>query len=289
MTEQKNIECRMYKHELPSIGDLVMCKCYEVGDLGSYVYLLEYEGFSGMITTSELSRKRIRSLSQVINVGKVFVAEVINVDTERKYIDLSKKNVTSENRHTHEEKYHLAKKIQTLVKYIAREETSKENASKQTMLDVYEKYIWSKYKDYNEASIDFIKKSTTDSDDVLTEACKRFFKLEKQHIVGLVSLICLGYEGIDAVKNVLKLIKEKYNNAFNINYYPLNQGDTSMYGFHTHTTDYENVCNMINQAMNDAIFEIRKYGGGDGTIKQIAKINDGKTESCILPDTDDSD
>ena len=69
----------------------------------------------------------------------------------------------------------------------------------------------------------------------------------------------------------------------------MNQGDASMYGFHTHSTDYENVCNMINQAMKDAIFEIQKYGGGDGTIKQLAKIDEGKIESCVVADTDDSD
>ncbi len=41
--------------------------------------------------------------------------------------------------------------------------------------------------------------------------------------------------------------------------------------------------------MKDAIFEIQKYGGGDGTIKQLAKIDEGKIESCVVADTDDSD
>ena len=39
-----------------------------IAEMGAYVHLLEYNGIEGMILLSELSRRRIRSITKLIKV-----------------------------------------------------------------------------------------------------------------------------------------------------------------------------------------------------------------------------
>eukprot|EP00894_Picocystis_sp_ML_P002522 jgi/Pico_ML_1/53039/g3659.t1 len=59
--------------------------------MGAYVSLLEYNNIEGMILLSELSRRRIRSINKLIKVGRQEPVMVLRVDTEKGYIDLSKR------------------------------------------------------------------------------------------------------------------------------------------------------------------------------------------------------
>ena len=81
--------------------------------MGAYVELLEYDNVEGMILLSELTRRRIRSVSKLIKVnrsevlwsskdsilfspqvGRIEPVMVLRVDKEKGYIDLSKRLVS---------------------------------------------------------------------------------------------------------------------------------------------------------------------------------------------------
>ncbi len=47
----------------------VMVQVKSIAEMGAYVSLLEYNGIEGMILLSELSRRRIRSITKLIKVG----------------------------------------------------------------------------------------------------------------------------------------------------------------------------------------------------------------------------
>jgi len=57
------------------------------------VILLEYDRIEGMIMSSELTKVLQRGVQKALKVGKQEVARVIRVDTDKGYIDLSKKEV----------------------------------------------------------------------------------------------------------------------------------------------------------------------------------------------------
>ena len=80
-------ECRMYEQRFPEIDEVVMVQVRERSDLvtlkfdvyakvksiaemGAYVELLEYDNVEGMILLSELTRRRIRSVSKLIKVNR---------------------------------------------------------------------------------------------------------------------------------------------------------------------------------------------------------------------------
>ncbi|KAK7849676.1 eukaryotic translation initiation factor 2 subunit alpha like protein [Quercus suber] len=64
--------------------------------MGAYVSLLEYNNIEGMILFFELSRCQIRSVNNLIKVGRIEPMMVLRVDKEKGYIDLSKRRVSEE-------------------------------------------------------------------------------------------------------------------------------------------------------------------------------------------------
>ena len=61
-------DCRMYESKFPEVDDVVMVQVKSIAEMGAYVALLEYNGIEGMILLSELSRRRIRSITKLIKV-----------------------------------------------------------------------------------------------------------------------------------------------------------------------------------------------------------------------------
>ena len=61
-------DTRMYESKYPEVDDVVMVQVKSIAEMGAYVALLEYNGIEGMILLSELSRRRIRSITKLIKV-----------------------------------------------------------------------------------------------------------------------------------------------------------------------------------------------------------------------------
>jgi translation initiation factor 2 subunit 1 len=79
----------MYEPQFPEVDAPVMIQVKHIADMGAYVSLLEYNNIEGMILFSELSRRRIRSISSLIKVGRQEPSMVLRVDRDKGYIDLS--------------------------------------------------------------------------------------------------------------------------------------------------------------------------------------------------------
>lgn len=58
----------MYEAKFPEVDDVVMVQVKSIAEMGAYVSLLEYNNIEGMILLSELSRRRIRSITKLIKV-----------------------------------------------------------------------------------------------------------------------------------------------------------------------------------------------------------------------------
>lgn len=67
-----HMESRMYEAKFPEVDDVVMVQVKSIAEMGAYVSLLEYNNIEGMILLSELSRRRIRSITKLIKVRKIF-------------------------------------------------------------------------------------------------------------------------------------------------------------------------------------------------------------------------
>ncbi|KAG1367894.1 hypothetical protein COCNU_14G003620 [Cocos nucifera] len=149
----------MYEAKYPDVDMAVMIQVKHIADMGAYVSLLEYNNIEGMILFSELSRRRIRSVSSLIKVGRQEPVMVLRVDREKGYIDLSKRRVSEEDIHACEERYNKSKLVHSIMRHVA-----------ETMdLDLKDLYIhvgWPLYRKYGHA-FEAFKLIVTNPDSVL--------------------------------------------------------------------------------------------------------------------------
>ena len=108
-SQTPNLECRLYKVKYPEVDMAMMIQVKNIADMGAYVSLLEYNNIEGMILFSELSRRRIWSVSNLIKVGQIEPVMEPRVDKEKGYIDLSKRRVSEEDIQACKERYNKSK------------------------------------------------------------------------------------------------------------------------------------------------------------------------------------
>lgn len=133
--EEQKTSCRMFRNEYPNIDDYVMCKVTNMDDDGADVELLEYNNLNGYMSISQFTRKRVRSIKKIVNVGQEHALQVIGVDTEKGYVDLSKKNVSEEDSDSCKERYVQERKTHNILTRIAQ-------VNETSLFDVYDKCGW---------------------------------------------------------------------------------------------------------------------------------------------------
>jgi len=203
--------CRFYEAKYPEVDDIVVVEVQSIEEMGAYVILKEYNDIQGMILLSELSRRRIRSITKVIRVGRIEVVVVLRVDKEKGYIDLSKRRVGEDDLAAAEEKYNKAKSVHSIMRHVAESQTKK--------LDLESLYLtfgWDLYKRYGHAYEAFKAAITDpvavfgqynlDKDlfDSLVNSIKRRLTPQPVKIRADIEVTCFEYEGIDTIKAALR-------------------------------------------------------------------------------------
>jgi translation initiation factor 2 alpha subunit (eIF-2alpha) len=77
-----------YEEAMPAEGEIVAIRVDELQEYGVAVTLLEYDA-KGVVFANELSKKRIRSMKEVVRVGQETAATITRVDPVNKSVDLS--------------------------------------------------------------------------------------------------------------------------------------------------------------------------------------------------------
>jgi translation initiation factor 2 subunit 1 len=178
--------------------------------MGVLCSLLEYDELQGFLPLSEISRKRMRSVLRHVRVGQKQVLQVIRVDTERGYTDLSKKYITEVERTAGTEKYNKGKTVHSIVKRLS--ETKHIEIG-----EIYRTLIWPLYKRYEHPYEAFKILATSDQvsevyqgleiADDLKDALLKFVKhqLAVQPVkIGAEVDVTSFVGGIDDIKKALK-------------------------------------------------------------------------------------
>jgi len=137
-------DTRMYEQQYPDVDEVVMVQVKSIAEMGAYVSLLEYNNIEGMILLSELSRRRIRSISKLIKVGRQECVMVVRVDKEKGYIDLSKRRVSPEDMSKCEDKYNKSKMVHSIMRHVA-------ETTPAMLEDLYTQFGWPLYKTHGHA------------------------------------------------------------------------------------------------------------------------------------------
>jgi len=206
-------DCRFYEAEFPEVDELVKVQVKRIAEVAAHVTLLEYNNIEGMILLSDLSKRRIRSISKLIRVGRTEICMVLRVDKDKNYIDLSKKLVAPEDRALCEEKVSKSKCVHSIMRHVA----SQFDLPLKQLCQII---AWPLYAKYGHA-YDAFKKYNNDNEDIFSDLVLPADKAEEikecikvqigrrllSQVVRLrakIEVSCFEYEGIDAVKEALQ-------------------------------------------------------------------------------------
>eukprot|EP00210_Caulerpa_lentillifera_P003979 g3797.t1 len=211
-------DCRMYENEYPEVDSLVMIQVTSIAEMGAYVQLLEYNNIEGLVLLSELSRKRIRSITKIIKVGRREPVLVLRVDPEKGYIDLSKRRVSPEDIAACDERYTKSKLVHSIMRHTA-------DTLEMDLEDLYRMIAWPLYRLYGHA-FEAFKIMITDQDSIIKKLethhggvikdynekilttlmtnIRRRMTPQPLKIRSDVELTCFQYGGIEHIKDAMR-------------------------------------------------------------------------------------
>ncbi|KAG9395261.1 Translation initiation factor 2 alpha subunit [Carpediemonas membranifera] len=212
--------CRFYEDEFPKVDELCLVRFDSVDNTGCYyVSLLEYDMKQGMILQSEISRRRVRSVSKIARVGQVHVASVLRVDSQHGFIDLSKKNVEESEVHMAEERYANAKLVHTVMAQLAA-------ITEIPLLELNEHITWPLYRKYKHGYNAFMqiletgpeivdewkKEGVEDLDfellekvfDTLYEHITRRLAPSPKKVKAVLNVTCFCPRGVELIRDALR-------------------------------------------------------------------------------------
>lgn len=209
----------MYEAKFPEVDDVVMVQVTSIADMGAYVELLEYNSIEGMVLLSELSRKRIRSITRIIKVGRQEPVMVLRVDKDKGYIDLSKRRVSPEDIAKCEENYGKSKLVHSIMRHVA-------ETTKMDLEQLNTEICWPLYKLYGHA-FEAFKQMVVDQDEVISklgdvaslsgdgEVLDALMKNIRRRMTPQpvkfradVEVTCFHYGGIEHIKSAMRAAEE---------------------------------------------------------------------------------
>ena len=270
-------QCHMYENKLPKEGDLVMVKIIQVEDNGAQCQLLEYGNIEGLLPNTEYSRKRIRSIKKLVKPGNKDVLTVLRVDTEKQYIDLSKKHVTPAEKEQVSSRFSKSNYVHSTLRQLC---VTHDDI---TLHDVYESIGWPLSNRYGHA-FDGLEKAARDLTILdaldldgniraeLRKSIEHKFQEKPKDVKCIITLTCIGIDGVNTIKNILLNVQSECNkNSLEptIEITVISCPDYSIAACGINT---ESITQRFEQAILSIQKQIESIDGGGFAIKQQIQI-----------------
>ncbi len=194
------------EQDLPEPGEIVLATVTRIMDHGAYVSLDEYSGIQGFLHISEIAPGWIRSVSKFVKHGEKKVLLVKRVNLERSDVDLSLKQVSTDQKKKKLLEVKRFEKSQTFL------ESIKENAGlSDAGLESLEDDLYNKYDSIYGAFVDVARNGIGVLDgmdiskkisDALEDVCKKI-RLPSVEIRGVLEISSNRPDGVDVIKKVL--------------------------------------------------------------------------------------
>jgi len=115
----------MTNMDLPDRNELIVVKINQILDYGVFVELLEYGNTKGFVHISNVSSSWVKNIRNFVKANQVRVAKVLNVDTEKKQIDLSFAGVSSQREKQKLAEFKQVNREENLIQILAKQEKKK--------------------------------------------------------------------------------------------------------------------------------------------------------------------
>jgi len=246
----------MRRDKFPELNELVLFKVTSIDEIAVYGKLIEYNNISAMMIFAEVSARRIKSIYQHVKEGQEIVALVTQLDIERGYINLSRKQVTQDDKDTFMVQYSNRKKVNTILYKLSLQfncDISNLYNKLWILLDEYDcLYIAFKCINKDNRLLDRVELS----DDIKKELLLNIEKLcmiPLQNFSGEMKLHCFHAEGVDLIRDVLKKGIDEVDKKLTVHYLaaPLYELRTMSYDSKSAEELFANYVSIVNNYMKD--------------------------------------
>lgn len=142
---------RFYKNEYPNVDDVVYVKVTKQIEAGFYVELLEYNNLEAFISLGEVTRRK-KWIKKAIGIGRRQPLTVLQIDKDKKYVDLSKRRLNKEEEKQCVNIYYVCKKFLSLTNTLY--DLLSEQIKDLDMKDFFDHTLWNLYKDYRKEELE---------------------------------------------------------------------------------------------------------------------------------------
>jgi len=216
-----------------------------------------------MLFSGEITLKRVNYINRLLSVGKEEVLRVLRVDTQKGFIDLSKKQVKADEIEECKKKFGKSKAVEGIVKLLSVH-------TKKSMESLYKTIIWPLYKKHEHA-YDALKSLLNGDDKVLEglkitdEVKEELMKILKVRLVAqpvkirsAFKLTCYMFDGIDAIKESLLNGEKKGNEHIPIKFRVIG---SPLYECTISTINKNEGIEVMNEALQEVKKSIEAKGG----------------------------
>ncbi len=208
-----NIVDELLKRDtLPKVKDLVVCKIKKFSPYGAFAESLEHKNVDIFIPLPEISRKRIKKITDRINIGDIEVVEIL--DVKESGIDGSLRRVSKDEKRKKLNEWKLEKR---LISYIYYSLLGKLNENQ--IVNLIEKikkefelvqYFVAEYKDNKKILENILKDKKAIK--LLQKIIDEYLSSFKVEIRGKITISCEKKGGVTIIKETLKKFIERMKN-----------------------------------------------------------------------------
>ncbi len=113
--------------DYPEKDELVVVKINQILNYGVFVELLEYNNMRGFVHISNVSSSWVKNIRNIVKMNQVRVAKVMNVDIQKRQIDLSFAGVSSQREKQKLTEFKQVNREEKLIELLAKQEKKKFN------------------------------------------------------------------------------------------------------------------------------------------------------------------
>ncbi|AFN84062.1 translation initiation factor 2 subunit alpha [Encephalitozoon romaleae SJ-2008] len=255
-------ECRLHFRKYPKEGEIVMGRVVSIGGDGLTLNLLEYGDLEGLVLLGELSKRRVKNIQQVTKVGNIEICNVLKVDEEKGYIDLSMSKVT-ENEKVECKETSAKNKLAYHIMFKAAKRLKME------VSDLYKKMGYDKEEEFGSLYYFFARVKDNgdimDDDDIgltIKNLIKEQFQASTYKVRADIDVICSSKGGINSIK---KVFAEALGLDPRLEFYLIK---TPTYSVTRVSSNKDKAYEVVREACNVLISNIQKEGGTATVISQ---------------------
>ncbi len=201
------------KQGLPAVGDFVVCTVRKVNPHSVFCELDEYEKAEGVVYSSEMDRRTVRSMRVFFKPGKQIVCKVMDVDKTNGHINLSLKRVGEGQRRSKILEWKNEKRADELLQAFGKQSKIKPEK-------IHDKFIICSLKKYGsvypclleevKSEDKVIEKVCTDKalSKKLCEFLATRLTIPKITITGILTMQSNAPDGISVIKKAVKKAKQ---------------------------------------------------------------------------------